>query len=395
MAYLTNYDSTNTRHWSGLGYYMAQSLEKQGVELIRINCFVKFSLLQRTRRWLMRIVARKVLQIERENAYLKRLANKADKELSGQAYDIIFSPGSLPVSFLTASKPIVFFTDATYDCLARLYTGQKSLSRYSLTQGNYAEAKAIKNASLIFYTSEWAKENAVTIYNADSNKIRQLCFGPNLPAANITTGDLKRKIAMKKGRKQKTFLFIGVDWYRKGAGTAIETVSRLNEMGLPSTIILVGCTVPDGVRLPTFVTHYPFISKSDFNGLNTLQELFRQADFFLLPTLADCTPVVFSEAASYGLPAITTDVGGIKSVVVDGVTGYCISTDNFVEEATKKIVSLCRDEASYESFCLSAYYHYKTALNWDITGEKAVEAIQQLIKPKQPSRSLVYNKFRK
>lgn len=379
IAFLTNYDSENIRNWSGIGYYMAKSLELQGVELIRINCFVKFSAYQRLKRRVVKLWWHKILQPERSQAYLKKMAGKVTRQLAGEEYDLIFAAGSLPVSFLQTNKPIVFFTDATYDCMTSLYIEKNRLWQNSFIEGNKAEGNAIRNASLIFYTSDWAKQSAVMAYRGQPEKIRQLSFGPNL-LGTASINDMRELIDRRKQNPEKNFLFIGVDWFRKGADAAIETIFRLNAMGIPATLTIVGCKLPADIYLPFFVEHHPFISKDGEWGMNQLRKLYERADFFLLPTQADCTPVVFSEAASYGLPVITTDVGGCGSVVIDNETGFCIGRENFVIEAAEKIEPLCRDAALYETFSWRAFYHYNKELNWDSIGKKMVCALKQVVK---------------
>jgi len=378
VAFLTNYDSTDVRNWSGLGYYMAQSLERQGIELVRVDCSVKFTLAQQIKRRLIKLCWGKIQQPERETAYLQRMADKASRQLAGRQYDLIFAAGSLPVSFLRSDKPIVFHTDAAYDGLIRLYLDKDKLWDRSFAQGNTAEQRAIQNAALIFYTSEWARQNAVTHYRANPEKIRQLGFGANL-GAGLSSAQMRRLIDRRKQQSTKNFLFLGVDWVRKGGDLAIETITRLNELGMPATLTIAGCRPPAGVTLPSFVNHHPFISKDEQAGMNRLRDLYENADFFLLPTRADCTPVVFSEAAAYGLPVITTDVGGCRSVVIDKVTGYCLSRERFVEEATRRIATLWRDEELYASFCWQAFHLYQQELNWDSIGKKALASLQQVV----------------
>jgi glycosyltransferase involved in cell wall biosynthesis len=378
VAYVTNYNSEDIHYWSGTGYCMAESLKRHGVELIRINCFSRFSFLQRILRKSIKLFTNKLLLIERETSYLKKIAAKANRLLSGKEYDLIFSPGSLPVTYLKSNKPIVIFTDATYDCFLSLYMQEQQLSRRSIVHGNQAEAMALQKASLIIYPSIWAMESAVKIYKADSRKILQIGFGANV-SCNKSASEIHKLIRKRIQKKEKKFLFVGIDWKRKGASKAIETIARLNENGLKATLALVGCRVPKSVKLPDFVAHIPFISKSDKGGLAQLQKLFEDADFFILPTIADCTPIVFSEAASYGLPVITTDVGGCKSVIIDNETGFCLKEENFVEEACKIILELCEYENIYESISFNAYHHYKKELNWDVAGEKAVAAMKRLV----------------
>ncbi|HEY9363556.1 MAG TPA: glycosyltransferase family 4 protein [Chitinophagaceae bacterium] len=378
VAYITNYDSEDVRNWSGTGYYIAENFKKQGVELIRINCFLKFSFFLKLKRKLTKLFSKKLLLIERESIYLKKMAERAKQQLSQTDYDIIFSPGSLSIAYLKSNKPIVFYADATFDCLMDLYLLGKQPAKHSIRQGNLAESSALQNASLVFYTSEWAVESAVKKYHADSGKVLQSTFGANM-YCNKTQVEIMEMITRRQQKKEKSFLFIGVDWHRKGAAKAIETVAALNNNGMKATLSLVGCKIPKGVILPEFVRYYPFISKTDKEGLALLNRLFEEACFFILPTIADCTPIVFSEAASYGVPVFTTDVGGCKSVVIDNETGYCINEENFIEVASKKIQELCDCEMAYESMSLNAYNRYQKELNWNVITTRTLDAMKRLI----------------
>ena len=55
-----------------------------------------------------------------------------------------------------------------------------------------------------------------------------------------------------------------------------------------------------------------------------LRRLFAEADLFVLPTLADCTPLAIVEAMAAGLAVVATDVGAISEQVVDGETGLLV-----------------------------------------------------------------------
>jgi glycosyltransferase involved in cell wall biosynthesis len=52
--------------------------------------------------------------------------------------------------------------------------------------------------------------------------------------------------------------------------------------------------------------------------------LLASSDIFALPTLADCYSIASLDAMAAGLPVITTAVGGIDDIVIDGETGYLI-----------------------------------------------------------------------
>jgi hypothetical protein len=53
-------------------------------------------------------------------------------------------------------------------------------------------------------------------------------------------------------------------------------------------------------------------------------DAFREAHFLVLPTLADATPIVFSEAQAFGLPPISYDVGGVGGAISHGRTGLLL-----------------------------------------------------------------------
>jgi glycosyltransferase involved in cell wall biosynthesis len=55
-----------------------------------------------------------------------------------------------------------------------------------------------------------------------------------------------------------------------------------------------------------------------------MAEEYRGSDLFVLPTLADNTPVTLMEAMACGLPAVATEVGGIPELVEPGVTGKLV-----------------------------------------------------------------------
>jgi glycosyltransferase involved in cell wall biosynthesis len=55
-----------------------------------------------------------------------------------------------------------------------------------------------------------------------------------------------------------------------------------------------------------------------------MAEAYRGSDLFVLPTLADNTPVTLMEAMASGLPAVATQVGGIPEMVEPGVTGTLV-----------------------------------------------------------------------
>ena len=55
-----------------------------------------------------------------------------------------------------------------------------------------------------------------------------------------------------------------------------------------------------------------------------LPDEYRRSDLFVLPTLADNTPVTLMEAMACGVPAVATSVGGVPEIVDPGKSGLLV-----------------------------------------------------------------------
>ena len=97
-----------------------------------------------------------------------------------------------------------------------------------------------------------------------------------------------------------------------------------------------------------------------------------------MPSLADCTPVAFSEANAFGLPCLASNVGGHTSVIKNGINGNTFVHPNFVEDSVKYIVDLVQTEDAYQDLCFSSYNEYLTELNWKSTGAKIFKLINSM-----------------
>lgn len=80
-----------------------------------------------------------------------------------------------------------------------------------------------------------------------------------------------------------------------------------------------------------------------FIGLRfDLPEIYQLFDVFLLTSFSEGISVTLLEAMASGVPAVVTDVGGNREVVVDGETGFLIPVDDS-EMMSQKIKELLAD----------------------------------------------------
>ena len=317
----------------------------------------------------------KTFSLDRDPSVAKSYASQVQSRLSPNT-DVIFSPGSIPIAYLETQKPKVFFTDATFAGMIGFYDYASNFCKETIKHGNELEQKAISSSELIIYASEWAAKTAIENYSVESSKIKVVPFGANL-TTNRNLEEIKY-LVKNRSRSPLDLLFIGVDWNRKGGDLALKIATELNDRGVKTNLHVAGLDKIPIDSFPDFLINHGFISKSTEAGRNKLDNLFSKSHFLLVPSVAEAYGLVFCEASSFGLPSISTNVGGITTVINDGVNGKTFSLNSNVGEWCDYILSSFSDEKTYSSLCFSSFGEYENRLNWDVSGQKIVDLINDI-----------------
>jgi glycosyltransferase involved in cell wall biosynthesis len=371
-AFVTTHDSSDVHAWSGTVFHILEALKESGLKVETIDGLRDpYSLFFRTKRIYKNFVRGKNYFRDREPLTLRSYAKQVENQLDRLKPDIVFSPGTIPIAYLRTDKPIVFWTDATFDGMIDYYPAYKNLCEETIQNGRKMEQAALSNCRLAIYSSEWAAKTAISNYNVDHKKVKVVPFGANL-ARVPTNGEVREAIA-SRGSGACKLLFVGVEWIRKGGELALSVASVLNQRGLNTELHVVGCEPPS--PFPRFVKGYGYLSKKNREQGELLDNLFKTSDFLILPTKAECAAMVVAEANAYGLPAITTNVGGMGTVVTDGINGRAFHLASFCQESVEYIVGILSSNERYRQLCLSSVNEYNTRLNWRSAGQSAVNLI--------------------
>lgn len=105
-----------------------------------------------------------------------------------------------------------------------------------------------------------------------------------------------------------------------------------------------------------------------------LLALYRDADIFVLPTLADASSIASLEAMSAGLPVVATSVGGVPEIVLDGETGLIVPPGD-AAALERAIRSLIENPATARKMGEAGRSRYETYF----TPEKVAGMIGRLI----------------
>lgn len=229
------------------------------------------------------------------------------------------------------------------------------------------DRRALANCDSAIYPTEWAAQAAVDVYGADPAKVHVVPFGANVDAPPIEA--LGERIARRAGGDRLRLLFVGRDWHRKGADIVLDACDGLRRAGIDLELELVG--LARGERpLPDYVTSHGLLDKNIPEQKARMHALYLSSDIFFVPSRAENYGMAFCEAAAYGLPVISMAIGGIPTIVKNGITGRLHDSTSRPEDYAASITELLDDLGMYHRMSAAARDRFDQVLNWDAFGDR-------------------------
>jgi glycosyltransferase involved in cell wall biosynthesis len=380
ISFVTTYDVSNVDNWSGTGYYMAKALESQKFSVNYINSLRENNLLvSKAKKLIYKLGLGKTYLRDRDLIIAKNHAKQVSRFLQKDDCDVVFSTSSIPIAYLDCEQPIVFWTDATFAGMVEFYQEFSNLCAETMRNGMLIEQNALDRCSLAIYASEWAAETALKYYQVDPQKIKVVPFGANL-SGHRSLENIK-DIIKAKPQDLCRLLFLGIDWQRKGGNIAIQVAQSLNSSGINTELTIVGCQPRSSQLeqpLPSFVKVVGHISKATELGKQIMVQLISESHFLIVPTRADCGLIVGCEANSFGVPCLSTNVGGLPSVIRSGINGQLFERDADIFQYRDFIAEMFTNYAKYKLLATNSFNEYQSRLNWDSSTEKVRDLLKTI-----------------
>lgn len=374
IAFLTSNDPNNRNSWSGASFQMMKSLREQFTSVqplgpIRLNLYLY--LLTKFVNLANKLFSHHRYDISRSKVLSKYYAPIFKKKIEVGNFDLIFAPASaMEIAFLDTDLPICYFSDTSVSQIKDYYGTFSNLSTSSEIETELIQYRALQNSKIVIHSSKWATDHVIAHYDVKEERSFTVAWGANIDIApNI-------KCIESKLTKKTTcnLLLLGVDWERKGGAIAFETLLELNKMGIDARLTVCGCTPPINSNHEKMHV-IPFLDKNKKEQYELFLELMSNTHFLILPTRAECSAFVYAEASAYGIPSITTNTGGVASMVENDVNGFMLSLDAGALEYSNLIKTLFEDVEKYRKLVYSSRAKYDNELNWNIWGEKVKEII--------------------
>jgi glycosyltransferase involved in cell wall biosynthesis len=240
-----------------------------------------------------------------------------------------------------------------------------SLSKRTVWAGNELERRVILGSTAVVLASDWAARSVREDYGRTKG-VHVVPFGANLD--ELPAGDIWQR------SEACSLVFIGVNWYEKGADVAVETTRLLNDRGIPAVLHVVGVSPPAGLPPMPFVKFHGFLRKQIADEYAKLTALVAKADFLIVPTRFEAFGIVFCESAAHGTPAISRLTGGVPTIIEDGVTGALLSPEAGASSYADRIKDVWSNPNRYQEMRRQAFAKSRSTLNWEAWGRR-VEGI--------------------
>ena len=328
---------TSPADWSGIPHGLAEGFQRQGMEVVPIpfrmpaRIRLIFSLLRRAR-GVSKIVA------EREPVYAKARSKCIAATLRQLGHlDAVVAMGAdlyeLPLVIHERSVPVATYDDGNFALFLRYQDSDLHLERYpveAVKSWAQRQAMACKQADVACVCTDWAKKFLVEDFGVPENKVHVVGVGHR---SRLVTPDSRNWTTPR-------FLFVGINWKRKNGEAVVEAFARVREQFPKATLDLVG-------RHPAIdapgVTDHGFLSRENAHAQKVLDDLFRMATAFVLPSLFEPAGIAYLEAASAGLPVIGTNRGGARELL----EGAALSVDPYDRESlVRAMLQLCDMDAA-------------------------------------------------
>ena len=197
-------------------------------------------------------------------------------------------------------------------------------------QHRYAVRKVVNKNDVIIALSEYWKEY----------------FKNEFPTKRVEI--IKNVISAPRVHKQQTgyftLLFLGLLGKNKGIYDLLECI-RDHKVEFQGKLKLYIGGNGEIEHVKQLIKEYGIADIVIFEGWvsgDKKIELLNKSDAYILPSYKEGLPISILEAMSYGMPIISTPVGGIPEIVSNGENGYLVEPGN-KEDIYKAIISLLND----------------------------------------------------
>jgi len=213
---------------------------------------------------------------------------------------------------------------------------------------------SINNSDGVTCVSEYLKDVTLDYFDITTN-IDVIYNFIDFTKFSKTNKEHFKKVIAPNGEK----IITHISNFRKvkRAEDTIRIFEKVNEV-IPSTLLLIG-DGPERPNLEVLCKEIGLCDQVRFLGKQqAIEELLSVSDLFLLPSSSESFGLAALEAMAIEVPVISSNVGGIPEVNLDGATGYLCEVGD-VDTMAKRALDILTNPKVHDRFKKNAFQRAK------------------------------------
>ncbi len=122
-----------------------------------------------------------------------------------------------------------------------------------------------------------------------------------------------------------------------------------------------------------------FITFTDF--INNASAFLPQFDIFLLTSQSEGLPQVINQAFYHKVPVVSTNVGGIKDIIIDGENGFLTEIEDS-KKLADYLIAIQKDDKLIKQFTKKSYKQVVEGFSTVTMAEKTIHLYQEILNSK-------------
>ena len=195
-----------------------------------------------------------------------------------------------------------------------------------------AEIQVVACSDVLIANAEEERRQLIELYGASPERVE--IVAPGVDRALFSPGSVEGARSAIGFEGGPLVLFVGRIQPLKGVDVAVQMLAQLKET---SAVLMIvgGASGREGqsevARITKMIDELGLAERVQFvepQPHYALSTYYRAASVVVMPSRSESFGLVALEAAASGVPVVAASVGGLRTLVQDGVTGYLIEDRN-------------------------------------------------------------------
>ncbi|MEO8399325.1 MAG: glycosyltransferase family 4 protein [Ignavibacteriaceae bacterium] len=190
--------------------------------------------------------------------------------------------------------------------------------------------------------------------------------------------DIEKLMFTRFNRATKTILFLSRIERSKGIYEILDIFKKLNKSEPDYKLIFAGDGMErENLQNEILRLNIENVYLKGFVKGEEKKRLFEEASLFMFLSESEGMSNAVLEAMSFGLPVVTTNVGGIASVFQNNINGILIEKNNF-DNILDKIHNIMSNKGEYLAISRENYYTAKEKFWSNVVAKRIIEIFDEI-----------------